>query len=73
MEFRLKLIAFILKFLSIFFFPYFACLQSKFMAELSQKLLKLGIVIDNEMLNCRIENWTNCCYSSHSLSFFLSF
>ena len=36
-------------------------------------MLKLGILIDNELLYCGIENQTPCSYSSIYLSIFLTF
>ena len=37
------------------------------------RMLKLGILMDNELLYCGIENLTPCSYSSLYLSIFLSF
>ena len=37
------------------------------------RMLKLGILIENELLYCEIENGTPCSYSSLYLSIFLSF
>ena len=37
------------------------------------RMLKLCIHMDNELINCGIENWTPCSYSSLYLSIFLSF
>ena len=37
------------------------------------RMLKLGIHMDNELLYCKIENQTPCCYVSLYLSIFLTF
>ena len=37
------------------------------------RILKHVIHMDNELLNCGIENWTHCSYSCLNLSIFLSF
>ena len=37
------------------------------------RMLKLGIHMDNELLYCRIENYTPCSYFSLYLSIFIHF
>ena len=44
-----------------------------FSGTFKARILNFGIQIDNEMLNCEIENRTPCSYSSLYLSIFLSF
>ena len=44
-----------------------------FSEKFKARMLKLCIHMDNELLNCRIENQTACLYSSLYLSIFLSF
>ena len=44
-----------------------------FSGTLEDRMLKLGIHMDNELLYCGIENRTPCSYSSLHLSIFLSF
>ena len=44
-----------------------------FSGAFKARMLKLGIHMDNKLLNCGIENWTPCSYSSFYLSMFLSF
>ena len=76
---RLRVIAFIFLFLSIFLsFPtlhvniknfYVGVFSGTFKA----RMLKLDIHMDNELLYCGIENRTPCFFSSLYLSIFLSF
>ena len=75
---RLRVMAFIFLFLSIFLsFPilhvniknFYDCV---FSGIFKARNLKLGIHMDNELLYCGIENQTPCSYSSLYLSIFLS-
>ena len=76
---RLRVIAFIFLFLSIFLS--FAILHVNiksfyvgiFSGTFKARILKLGIHRDNELLYYGIENGTPCSYSSLYLSIFLSF
>ena len=71
--------AFIFLFLSIFLsFPILHVNIKKiyvgvFSRTFKAKMLKLGILMDNELLYCGIENQSPCSYSSLYLSIFLSF
>ena len=67
---RLRFMAFIFLFLSIFLsFPILhVSIKHVFVGIFSgtfkARILKLGIHMDNELLYCGIENGTPCCYSS---------
>ena len=79
LEFRLRVIAFIFLFLSIFLsFPILHVNIKNFFVGIfsgtfKARILKLGIHRDNELLYYGIENETPCSYSSLYLSIFLSF
>ena len=76
---RLRVIAFIFLFLSIFLsFPILHVNNKNFYVGVfsgtfKARILKLGIHRDNQLLYCGIENGTPCSYSSLYLSLFLSF
>ena len=76
---RLRVMAFIFLFLSIFLsFPILHVNIKKFYAGVfsrtfKAKMLKLGILMDNELLYCGIENQSPCSYSSLYLSIFSVF
>ena len=78
-ELRLRVMAFIFLFLSIFLsFPILHVNIKNFYVRVfsgtfKARILKLGIHMDNELLYCGIENRTPCSYSSLYLSIFLSF
>ena len=76
---RLRVIAFIFLFFSIFLsFPILHVniknfYVGVFSGTFEARMLKLGIHMDNQVLYCSIENGTPCSYSSLYLSIFLSF
>ena len=74
----LSLIALILLYFIIFFLSIFQRLSLKiyvivFSRTIQARTFKLGLLMNNEMLNRRITFKANCFYSSLSLSIFLSF
>ena len=60
-------------FLSLYKMLTFKICVGVFSATFNARMLKLDILMDNELLYCGIENRTPCFYSSLYLSIFVSF